>query len=242
MTALRPPSDRLLAFIDILGWSDAVKDEEREAVPAAMLEVEAQRREWEMANQIFRLDEPLVEMSHFSDCVAFSCAAGSAPAREQLLTRVCRLYVYWLQRGHLCRGAVVVGRAVHADNVVYGSALVDAYKLERELAIYPRIVVREADLAVLDLGPAGGDRQILRMDDGVPFLNPLLNWISPTQPPIDRHKAQVEEEYRKWSATLAELRSDGNPTAQKAKVIAKHEWFLGYLRKVGEMIGARVFG
>jgi hypothetical protein len=135
MTALRPSSDRLLAFVDILGWSDAVKDEGKVAVPAAMLEVEGQRREWEMADQFLRLDEPLVEMSRFSDCVAFSCDAGSAPAREQLLTRVCRLYVYWLQRGHLCRGAVVVGRAVHVDNVVYGSALVDAHKLERELAV-----------------------------------------------------------------------------------------------------------
>jgi hypothetical protein len=240
MTALRPFSNRLLAFVDILGWSDAVKDEERETVPAAMLEVESQRHEWELANQLFGLHEPLVEMSRFSDCVALSCDAGSAPAREQLLTRVCQLYVYWLQRGHLCRGAVVVGRAVHVDNVVYGSALVDAHKLERELAVYPRIVVREADLAALHLGPAGGDRQILRMDDSVPFLNPLLNWISPTQPPIDRHKTQIEEEYRKWSATLTELRSDRSPSVAKTKVIAKHEWFLAYLRKAAAMIGLRI--
>jgi hypothetical protein len=229
---LPPPSDRLLAYMDILGWSEIVRDETRAGDAAsAMLEVQAEKDAWEKVDAFVRA-EPIVQMSEFSDCVVLSCDVNSDAAREQLLTRVCRLYLWWLERGFLCRGAIVVGRLVHTESVIYGSALVDAYRLERNLAVYPRIVVREVDLDRLGAG------QILRMDDGVPFLNPMVGWFPPTQPSANLiNRATLKTERGRWRTRLAELKLNPTPNLEQAKVIAKYEWLVRYLEKAVEMTG-----
>ncbi len=132
----------------------------------------------------------------------------------------------------------MIGQLAHTDSVVYGPALVDAHRLERELAVYPRIVVREADLKDMNFSRDELAQQILRMDDGVPFLNPITNWLPPVPEAIPRARSQFIREHEKWSSCLRALKAAGPPSGPKAKVIAKHEWFLSYLRKAGAMVGA----
>lgn len=43
--------------------------------------------------------------------------------------------------GLLVRGGIAIGELYFDDNFVIGNALVDAYKLESELAIFPRIII-----------------------------------------------------------------------------------------------------
>lgn len=232
MTVLPPPSDRLLVYLDILGWSEIVRDETLAgAAASAMLDVQSEKHAWEMAGAVARA-EPIVQMSEFSDCVVLSCDVTSQAARQQLLTRACRLYIWWLERGFLCRGAVVVGRLVHVEHVIYGAALVDAYRIERELAIYPRIVVREADLDRI------GSGQLLRMDDGVPFLNPLVGWFVPVQPSTNLvNQATIRTQHGRWRTELARLKMASSPSVKDAKVIAKYEWLVRYLERAAETAG-----
>jgi hypothetical protein len=236
-TSLPPPSDRLIGYLDILGWSEIVRDEQRaNDVAMAMLEAQAEKETWEFGRALTRADYS-VQFSAFSDCVVLSCDLQSMPAREQLLWRVCRLYLLWLHRGFLSRGAVVVGRGVHVDNVVYGTGLVDAYRLEREVAVYPRIVVREADMDRIAL-----QGRFLRMDDGVPFLNPMLHWLPPTKPAalLDQVKSNLTIEYNRWRARLEELKAKPASAPASSKVIAKHEWLLRYFEKSAELIDLKL--
>src|SRR5438105_1445070 len=46
-----------------------------------------------------------------------------------------------LDIGMLVRGGVTIGKLYHSGGVVFGEALVDAYRLESRVAIYPRIAV-----------------------------------------------------------------------------------------------------
>jgi hypothetical protein len=233
LTALPPPQDRLIGYLDILGWSEIVRDEKRAGdVAGAMLEVQAEKDTFEFGRLLTRADYS-VQVSEFSDCVAFSCDLESEPAREQLLRRICRLYLLWLHRGFLCRGALVVGRAVHVDNLIYGTGVVDAYHLEREVAVYPRIVVREGDIDRVNLR----DR-LLRMDDGVAFLNPMLHWLPPAEPAATRDQItrSLKTEHRAWKERRDELKENSAP----AKVIAKHDWLLSYLEKCAELMDLRL--
>lgn len=227
---LPPASDRLLAYMDILGWSEIVRDESRAGQAAtAMLDVQGEKSAWNMAATLVRSDNP-VQMSEISDGVVLSCDVNSLQGREQLLVRVCRLYMWWLEHGFLCRGAIVAGRAVHSDNVVYGAALVDAYRLERQLAVYPRIIVREEDLAQL------GTLPVLRMEDGVAFLDCVHGWFPPghasVNSSVDRvMAAAIKTEHGRWRTQLAKLKQNQHPTIEELKVIAKHEWIVAYLKK-----------
>lgn len=236
--ALPPYSDRLLGYVDILGWSKIVRDETRAAeVPMAMLEVQAEKDTWEIANALVRADYA-VQMSEFSDCVAFSCDVRSPEARSQLLSRVCRLYVLWLQRGFLCRGAILVGPLVHIDNVIFGPALVDAHDIEKRAAIYPRVVVREDDLKRLDYEPEKDAHEILRMEDDLPFLNPLLGWFPPGHASGNvAVQGMIRTEYGRWRTRLAEMKLAPNPDNDHVGVIAKYEWLLRYMKKAAQMTG-----
>jgi hypothetical protein len=48
-----------------------------------------------------------------------------------------------LRIGALIRGGYSYGRLYHENNVVFGEAMVDAYRPERDVAVYPRAVVSD---------------------------------------------------------------------------------------------------
>jgi hypothetical protein len=54
--------------------------------------------------------------------------------------------IFWLQRyllrrGILTRGGIALGQLLHHHNVIFGPALVRAYRLESQLALFPRVIV-----------------------------------------------------------------------------------------------------
>ena len=47
-------------------------------------------------------------------------------------------------RGILCRGAVAQGKLIHTPTLLFGPAMVDAYLLESQAALYPRVILDES--------------------------------------------------------------------------------------------------
>lgn len=53
---------------------------------------------------------------------------------------------YWLVNeilwdGFLARGAITIGDLYHDDKIIFGPALNEAYQMESELSIYPRVII-----------------------------------------------------------------------------------------------------
>lgn len=89
-----------------------------------------------------------LQMTAFSDCYVLS---EVAPAWH-VLAAVQALGSRFLAEGILTRGAVVQGSAYHNGRVLFGPGIVDAYKLESEVAKYPRILVTDGRSAEGSLG------------------------------------------------------------------------------------------
>ncbi len=117
-------------------------------------------------------------MAHFSDTIVLSCRCEP----EGIETILCdakqrsngflRANDFMFESGLLCRGAVVKGKLFHDGNVLFGPALIEAYKIESTLAIYPRIIVADSLVAMLGNVPKP-ETSVRKDSDGLYYLDTL---------------------------------------------------------------------
>jgi hypothetical protein len=116
-----------------------------------------------------------------------------------------------LDIGMLVRGGMTIGKLHHSGSVVFGGALVDAYRLESRVAIYPRVAVSSRIYSRL----SNRDR-IAQDTDGIWYLKYLSElsrniqaddrepWLKRCTETIRGHVTNFEQremwsEFAKWS-------------------------------------------
>ena len=168
--------ERILAYIDILGFTSAVgktieKNEETgketENIAKTIEKNEEKGKETENIAEIQKIDNLLEEVrlcsynreyllgepkikgrvvSQFSDSLVISYLKESDI--YHILLDIYFLCVMALEKGFLYRGAIVCGKVIHTDNKIFGPAFIDAHKIEEKIAFFPRILL---DDKVIDI-------------------------------------------------------------------------------------------
>jgi hypothetical protein len=137
-------SQRYVAFIDILGFGNIVRQSvQLPGQAAALLQIfDRMHKRWSdealKATHANMGDDFRVQS--FSDCTVMSEAA-TPRGLAHLLLMVTQFTLELMGQGFLVRGGVAKGLLHHADKAVFGPAFLDAYALERDIACFPRIVV-----------------------------------------------------------------------------------------------------
>jgi hypothetical protein len=124
----------LVAFIDILGFENLVRQGQVNTILRAMGII--RRR----IGQVDGFPKPPSRHAMFSDSVVFSTELTDEGI-EALVHNVAYLTAELFHNGILCRGAIAKGDLYHQGMTIFGPALIDAYRLESQLAIYPRILI-----------------------------------------------------------------------------------------------------
>lgn len=151
--------NRLTAYVDILGWSDAIKTESASSLYAA-LEPIIQRAAFnsqhhrnalieEFGNQV----NPLmleVQFGFFSDCLVLSIPVSM---EGRIFDVISHLSMKLLQRGFAVRGGVSVGNLFHNDQIIFGPALIEAHRIETEQAKFPRVMIDPKVITVTGTHP-----------------------------------------------------------------------------------------
>lgn len=135
---------RVIAFVDILGWSEACKIESSKLTAAAQaIQNAANDFSLTTKTEIKRLPNikinPMylkVQVGAFSDSFTVSMPTDYGCRIISGVAEVCRNL---LHLGFLTRGAITVGDLYHVDNMIFGPALIEAVGLEKE-AVYLRLV------------------------------------------------------------------------------------------------------
>ena len=118
---------RIVCFIDILGFSNRIKQTEKETAEAAQL-----------------LDDiENIKVTQFSDSIVITFPWNEnddslyrgLKAIRYIQATMLKLY------GVLLRGGIVLGNIIHTDKLLLGPAMVSAYELESKCAVSPRIVI-----------------------------------------------------------------------------------------------------
>lgn len=254
--------EHIIAFVDLLGFRERISqkgekaDEEPKQILSLLTDFMALRGEAELNTKENSLSfRPAI--SAFSDHIVISYPAeqiedikenGSIALLINLQKVVGLLASLALEKGFLIRGAVTSGKLYHGNSIVFGAALIEAYDLERKVAIYPRVIFSNKAMALFP-GLKSNSNQFLWQDfDGVYHLNYLTTGIMQftmirqyqTNGKLNIEKQETAQEIShnliehikkitKENITLYNTRDDLNK-------LAKWNWFLNYLNSSSPLI------
>jgi len=154
--------NRVIAFIDILGFSEVVKNQEKaQLILNALTEIKKEIDK-QFASECFTKFQGVLDtqITAFSDSVVIS---GYPSQVMPVYGNACTFSRLLIERGFLCRGAISVGELYHNNGILFGQAFIDAYNAEKQRAIYPRIIL---------------DKEVITLiEDSESFKNEFLNLI-----------------------------------------------------------------
>jgi len=207
--------NKLVAFIDILGFKDIIKQTESDISKIELLNsVLNYLKNWEVPD---KWDLTFVEIEEsaqykglknfditnktnstsFSDSIVVTVKVDDNvnEMASTLIANLAYIGAVLLEKSILFRGGLTYGNIVHNTNgTVFGQGLIDAYNLERNNAKFPRIILSDKLIKELNY-PLEYKRNrypyhqyLLRFDDGV----------------VGFHQLQYYEVMQSWTEMPAE--------------------------------------
>jgi hypothetical protein len=140
--------DRAVAFVDVLGFRDKLKEFEQDA--QAKTSEGAEYLVSEKVNEFINtfksvislLDKDNFRYYLFSDNICITVDYVSKPdLLISLLFTLSELFYSFAEKGYFLRGGVDVGKFVDESEIALGLPLASAYDMESKQAIYPRILI-----------------------------------------------------------------------------------------------------
>lgn len=156
--------NRLIAFIDILGFKEIVRESKNDISKIEFLySVLDYLKNWEAPD---KWDLKYVEIEEdaqkkgvsnfdirgktnstsFSDSIVVSVKVDNNinEMTSTLIANLAHIGAKLLEKGVLFRGGLTIGNLIHNENgTVFGQGLIDAYQLESNSALFPRIILSD---------------------------------------------------------------------------------------------------
>lgn len=138
---------RIVCFIDILGFSNLVKETANNGIREHSKLVNICGALNKLDDFRLTLSEKLkakdVRTTQFSDSVVISFPWNEKDNSIVAAVLWIKSYQTFLIMWHnvLLRGGITIGDIIHNEKMIVGPAMIDAYTLESKRAFYPRIVI-----------------------------------------------------------------------------------------------------
>lgn len=177
--------DRIVCFVDFLGFRDLVGDSVSEdgiTVPEKLKiifeSLAFTNKTWLDGDSLFHNLNKTKKISQFSDSVAVSFEVNDTSGVFRVIDKLQQWIIVLAAEGIFVRGGIAHGKLFHNERFIFGPALIQAYDLEHMYAKYPRIVFKES---IVDLGVRYGrwkkdekeflDKLISQDDDGYYYID-----------------------------------------------------------------------
>jgi len=157
--------NRIVAFLDILGFRSLINDSENDqskiiTIYKALEYLKTYEKPKEWSLDFIEIEEDaqkkgvntfdIIEKTNctcFSDSIVVSAIIDENNIEEIISTLIANIaYIssVLLEEGILLRGGMTIGRLIHQENgVILGQGLIDAYELESKYSKYPRIILSD---------------------------------------------------------------------------------------------------
>ena len=210
----------IVAFIDVLGSSAMIMEDAQKSLKIVH---SAYTESIDLFKEIFK-NGRIPSVKIFSDNIVIAVprknnSLESAFTAIAIMSAI--IQVQFLKHELLTRGAICSGSYFADGMMVWGTALVNAYKLEESIAIYPRVIIDPALVGELGLtlpdSPLRAKEWVIQDEDRLYMINYF-------------HKALKERELFILSLmSVAEQKIIDN--MKDLKACQKWLWFSKYLQK-----------
>jgi hypothetical protein len=217
--------NRIIYYIDILGFKELIHDENYEKAELLSGLVKGWKNAYEEISKSLSISyDDWPEITLFSDTIVVS---RKFPCDNKLINGDLKTIDIFRSRlmffDMYIRGAISIGELHHCDNTssIYGKGLIEAYKSEEALANYPRIIISPESYKLI---PSKILKDYFKRDkDGLSYLK-FRKITSPFFE--DSDKISSPKDVTKHIINLITQQSkQTNP-----KVRIKHEWLLKTLK------------
>jgi len=162
---------RIIAFIDILGFKEIVKQSEKDSTKVELLYSALEYlKDWEISDRwdlkFLEIEEDAqkkgvknfeirgkTNSTSFSDSIVVSVKVDNDVNEmvSTLITNLSYIGAILFEKGILFRGGLTIGNIIHNENgTVFGQGLIDAYLLETKSAKFPRIILSDKLISYLN--------------------------------------------------------------------------------------------
>lgn len=204
----------VVAFVDILGYSEMVKEAERQGKSYDFLvrirDAINNGLEWLLPEFVAGgYDKDLYRVKVFTDNIVIGYPIFHDAEAElgHVFNNLGYFQLEMVNHGFFIRGGLSIGELFMDDNIVYGPGLIEAYQAEADLARDPRIVladtaakaVKEHLTYYASVESSPQSRDLLIDTDGKYFINYLdsiliaEDEIGPEYEELLKHKNIIEE-------------------------------------------------
>lgn len=172
--------DRLIIYIDVLGFSDFVNyttisrvnpEDKIKNVDSFLNMI---RKFFQDKNNSLKLSTTK-QVTSFSDLIIVSINLEEIDNIDLEIMEVFYLLLNATYKGFLLRGSIIYGKLIHNKDVIFGSGLIEAYNREKSVAKYPRVIIDKA--IVNDLKELSHKKGTSSLDDVISYDNDGLLYI-----------------------------------------------------------------
>jgi hypothetical protein len=143
------PDNRLIAYIDFLGFKEIIKEKPnfcltllKKLKGIKTQAIRAIENDKKNGKQYRYADK---QVSIFSDLIVISYPLAAKNLTFDFLCVELALFLQpLLAQGVIARGIITQGSLYHKEDIIFGEALIEAYELERKIARYPRIIISDS--------------------------------------------------------------------------------------------------
>lgn len=181
----------IVAFIDILGFKDMIHEYEWEPESSLLQQIKTALDEAIQVTmkKVGEMNYDLLEYRMFSDnlCAAVPYFSSKVDFLAQLgiIITLIRSYQFsMMEKGFYVRGGLTVGSYYSDENMIFSDGLVRAYEIESKEAKYPRIVIDNSIIVLINFYLKGeslpknlSDAIVHCSAEDIYFINPHFNLV-----------------------------------------------------------------
>lgn len=232
--------NRIVAFIDLLGFQEKVYestndyktfDDIKKVLIHLYEEHKNNEKNKEQENDNF-------EISVFSDSIVYSSTIEHDFDIHYTIIMIEYLLMELIGLGFLARGGISIGPMIHSNGIIFGPAYIDAYMIEENTAIYPRVVFDDNTFKKIKEN-LQKNNPISYLEDLKSFSQIICNYKNEIGEKfyfldyLSQNEYEYIEEYYALLSNAKKIAETGlEKYAKNKRVYDKYVWFQQYIQNV----------